>query len=271
MFTKFSSLFFSVILSLIIILWGTLSVSWETVSGEEKKTIVSGEVWPKWLSHDTKKASISEEAPFFFSKIDNIIRKEKFVWDDTSIFRFVTKSIPLTDRGYEPDDLVSISGASIDQAGRYSTLRREARDALMHMAKDFEKEFGNPLVVVSGYRSAKYQQRLWDLGRCTDTLCAPPGYSEHQLGLAVDIFDATNEDDYMANVHYRKYVTWVKSHAHLYGYTQSYQRWPSHDAYDIEPWHWRYIGVPLATKLHTLDMTYSEYIEFESMLSLWKI
>jgi LAS superfamily LD-carboxypeptidase LdcB len=59
------------------------------------------------------------------------------------------------------------------------------------MAKAFELEFGEPLVVISGYRSAEYQQRLWNLGRCHDTLCAPPGYSEHQLGLAVDIFDAS--------------------------------------------------------------------------------
>lgn len=53
-------------------------------------------------------------------------------------------------------------------------LREDARDALWSLASAFEKKFGEPLVVVSGYRSAAYQQRLWDLGRCTDSLCAPP-------------------------------------------------------------------------------------------------
>ena len=92
------------------------------------------------------------------------------------------------------------------------------------MARDFQKEFGDPLIVISGYRSAAYQTRMWDLGKCTDTLCAPPGYSEHQLGLAVDLFDATTATEYYKNVRYRKYIAWLTLHAHEYGYTQSYQK-----------------------------------------------
>lgn len=102
-------------------------------------------------------------------------------YDDVSTFRFVSRSTPLSSRSYAPNDLISISGAVINQAGRHSLLRVEARDALWQMATAFQNEFGVPLTVVSGYRSAAYQQRLWDLGRCTDSLCAPPGYSEHQL------------------------------------------------------------------------------------------
>ena len=92
------------------------------------------------------------------------------------------------------------------------------------MAVGFDSQFGLPLTVISGYRSAVYQQRLWDLGRCTDSLCAPPGYSEHQLGLAVDILDASNEREFQTNPNYRKYVKWLQANAHLYGWTQSYQK-----------------------------------------------
>jgi zinc D-Ala-D-Ala carboxypeptidase len=211
--------------------------------------------------------STIESAWFFFSHIDRALSSEKSIWKDDDITRFVSKSIPLSDIDYAPDDLISISGASIDQAGRSSFLRREAQWALLKMAWSFERKFAKPLVIVSGYRSAKYQKRLWDLGRCTDTLCAPPGYSEHQLGLAIDIFDASNESDYMTNRNYRDYVSWMKKNAYKYGYTQSYQRGPEIDGYDIEPWHWRYVGKKLATKLYDLDMSYSEYIEFGSMLS----
>lgn len=145
-------------------------------------------------------------------------------YDDSSLLRFVSRTTPLSDRGYAPTDLVSISGSLINQAGRNSQLRREARDALWNMAAGFESQFGLPLTVISGYRSAVYQQRLWDLGRCTDSLCAPPGYSEHQLGLAVDIFDASNEREFQTNPNYRKYVKWLQANAHLYGWTQSYQK-----------------------------------------------
>ncbi len=136
----------------------------------------------------------------------------------------MSRTTPLSNRSYAPTDLMSISGSLINQAGRNSVLRKEARDTLWDMAEGFQSQFDIPLTVVSGYRSAAYQQRLWDLGRCTDSLCAPPGYSEHQLGLAVDLFDASTEKEFSTNPTLRKYITWLKKNAHRYGWTQSYQK-----------------------------------------------
>lgn len=82
---------------------------------------------------------------------------------------------------------------------------------------------------------------MWDLGKCNATLCAPPGYSEHQLGLAIDIFDATTEAEYYQDSKYRRYIAWLQAHAHEYGWHQSYQNGEYIDAYEIEPWHWRYL------------------------------
>lgn len=189
------------------------------------------------------------------------------IYDDASMLRFVSRKNPLTDINYAPSDLVSISGALINEAGRRTVIRREARDALWEMALAFRTEFGVTLTVISGYRSAAYQQRLWDLGRCRDSLCAPPGYSEHQLGLAVDLFDATTEKEFQTNAKYRKYIAWLQSHAHLYGWTQSYQKWEDIDGYDIEPWHWRYVWVSLATRLHNLGWTYTEFVRFQEAIS----
>ena len=145
-------------------------------------------------------------------------------YDDSSYLRFVSRTTPLSNVRYAPSDLVSISGSMINEAGRSSQLRKEARDALWNMGIYFQKEHGVPLTVISGYRSATYQQRLWDLGRCRDSLCAPPGYSEHQLGLAVDIFDASSEKEFKSNPIYRKYVKWLENNAYQYGWTQSYQK-----------------------------------------------
>lgn len=189
-------------------------------------------------------------------------------YTDTSIFRFVSRDTPLNDKKYEADDLVSISGSHINMAGRSGLkLRKEARDSLWVIAADFEKKYGVPLTVISTYRSAAYQQRMWDLGKCTSSLCAPPGYSEHQLGLAMDVFDATTERDYEENQNYKRYITWFKNSAHRYGWTQSYQKGEAIDGYEVEPWHWRYVGVDMANKLKNLGWTYTEYVRFQQIIS----
>lgn len=64
---------------------------------------------------------------------------------------------------------------------------------------------------------------MWDIGHCTPVYCAPAGHSEHQLGLAIDIFDATTREEYMSNPKHVQYIDWLQKHAHLYGYHQSYQ------------------------------------------------
>ncbi len=201
------------------------------------------------------------------------IQKNRFelpwITEDKSIYRFVSRSTPLSDKDYEPSSLMSISWPYINEAGRRSSLRIDAKNALWELAQGFYNQFHEPLIVISWYRSAAYQQRLWNLGRCTDSLCAPPGHSEHQLGLAVDLFDATTEDDFLANGRYRKYVTWLQANAHLYGWHQSYQKWEAVDEYEVEPWHWRYIWVDMATRLKNLGWTYTEYVRFNDTMLGW--
>ena len=218
-----------------------------------------------WIS--TAKAEIELKTPRYIQNISKIGLRSPIqlpiFYADSSMLRFVSRTTPLSEKTYAPSDLVSISGALINQAWRNSMLRLWARNALWDLAWAFNKEFQIPLTVISGYRSAAYQQRLWDLGRCTDSLCAPPGYSEHQLGLAVDLFDASNEKEFATNPTLRKYVTWLKENAHLYGWTQSYQKWIEIDEYEVEPWHYRYVGINLATRLHNLGWTYTEFVRFQ--------
>lgn len=189
---------------------------------------------------------------------------------DTQIDTFVSKSISLSDKNYEPTDLVSVGGVNeIGEAGRVNKIRKVARESLWNMARDFHITFWEPLIVISAYRSAAYQKRMWDLGKCTDSLCAPPGHSEHQLWIAVDLFDATTEEEYYKNPKYVAYIKWLQRYAHLYGWTQSYQKWEDIDEYEIEPWHWRYVWVELATKLKKLDMTLTEYNRLQYVMD-WR-
>ena len=92
------------------------------------------------------------------------------------------------------------------------------------------------------------------------TISAIPGTSEHQLGLAVDIIDTTIWDlvQEQENLPGQQ---WLMEHCHEYGFILRYPA-GSTDSTGIiyEPWHYRYVGTELATRLHDLGLTVEEYI-----------
>lgn len=162
--------------------------------------------------------------PMSFLSSKQPIISSKIWKDDDSILRYVGPDFSLSDRNYRPSDLVAMSGANINEAGRVSQIRAIAKPSILAIAKDFQKDFSEPLIAISAFRSAEYQQRLWDLGRCEGgAFCSKPGHSEHQLGLGVDFFDATSETQYLTNPRYKSFYHWMKKNAYKYGWTQSYK------------------------------------------------
>ena len=84
-------------------------------------------------------------------------------------------------------------------------------------------------------------------------MSARPGYSEHQTGMAMDILDtvsgcSTDGRCFAATPAY----AWLQQNAYRFGYVL---RYPDGGTpvmgYEFEPWHWRWVGVPLATELHS--------------------
>jgi D-alanyl-D-alanine carboxypeptidase len=76
--------------------------------------------------------------------------------------------------------------------------------------------------IVSAYRSYEYQKVI-KVG-CGDTWCAKPGYSEHQTGLVVDIFEASSEGNWRTTPSLMKYYLWLVKNSHLYGWHNTYQK-----------------------------------------------
>jgi LAS superfamily LD-carboxypeptidase LdcB len=118
-------------------------------------------------------------------------------------------------------------------------LLPEARDAFQEMAES-AKEDGIAMVIDSGYRSAWYQKkiykRLMAKGKSFAEVAryvAPPGYSEHMLGLAVDFVPSNWRfaDD--------PAYQWLKEHGNTFGFNESYPEISS-DKRPWEPSHWRY-------------------------------
>lgn len=187
--------------------------------------------------------------------------------NDLSFQKYVSPNSSLLDEQYVPPELVDlekIGWGNIVVQNNEGKLRREAASALADLAVAFNKQFSKPLVVVSSYRWYAYQKNLlaWYKEKYgvwrAQWFSAKPGHSEHQLGLAVDLFNASTDwQDW-----YKDDFAWMRAHAHEFGFTQSYQKWITIDGYVVEPRHWRYVGVDLATYLWGNKMTLSEYVRF---------
>lgn len=178
---------------------------------------------------------------------------------DSSITKFVNSKVSFDSLKYVPENLESISSKYVNDAKWWSQkLRKEANKNLQFLAKAFYDEFGKKLKIVSAYRSYGYQQWIKSWG-CPDRLCAKAWFSEHQSGLAVDIWEASNSQRWGADKDLKKYYKWLDENAYKYGFHNSYQNGLEVDWYEIEPWHWRYLWEELALLLEEKGITFAEF------------
>ncbi len=118
---------------------------------------------------------------------------------------------------------------------------------------DAAEAAGQKLYVKSGFRSFEEQNNIKDSYTVTygagtaNQFSADQGYSEHQLGTTID-FISTGQGGVLDGFDETAVYPWVLANAYKYGFIMSY---PKENAYYIfEPWHWRYVGIELATALH---------------------
>lgn len=161
---------------------------------------------------------------------------------------------------YEPSDLTKIN--SRFSAGNNQRLRAEAATKFEEMATNALNE-GLKIYAGSTYRSYDYQLGLYNKYVTQDgfaeaeTYSARAGYSEHQLGLAVDILNGRWSYLSESDPEY----TWLINNSYKYGYILRYPRNKEYvTGYVFEDWHFRYLGIELATKVYESNLTYDEYI-----------
>jgi LAS superfamily LD-carboxypeptidase LdcB len=85
-----------------------------------------------------------------------------------------------------------------------------------------------------------------------NSFSADQGYSEHQLGTTIDFTTPANGSA-LSGFDKTTTYTWLQKNAYLYGFSLSYPKGNTH--FVFEPWHWRYVGVELAKKLHDENKT----------------
>lgn len=136
---------------------------------------------------------------------------------------------------------------------RYEILHSDAAAKLLEMVAAARVE-GIWLVPTSGFRTIAEQRTLFNAQiaakgspEAAAVTSAPPGYSEHHTGYAVDLTDGTlppSEDVSLAFAESPAY-DWLLANADRFDFEISFTADnPQGIAY--EPWHWRYIGSPAA-------------------------
>lgn len=151
---------------------------------------------------------------------------------------------------YTPASLIAINSKYIYGEGEIEQIHAQVWPFLFELFQNAENA-GVNLQIISAFRSFNTQEHLKDsykvvYGTGANQFSADQGYSEHQLGTAVDFTTPALGSDFSAFEHTSAYG-WLLSNAYKYGFTLSY---PKDNAYYIfEPWHWRFVGVGLAEAL----------------------
>ena len=131
----------------------------------------------------------------------------------------------------------------------------DMRDSLLRMREEAKND-GIYLTFLSGYRSINLQNDIFYSLKSSRNqeaserarVSAPPGYSEHSTGFAIDIGDATQrETDFETEFENTKAFRWLIKNAAKFHFKLSFDK--KNKYIDYEPWHWRYEGSIEALKV----------------------
>ena len=164
---------------------------------------------------------------------------------------------------FEPADL-----AEAQVPGQVREMRAEAAAALEEMYAACKEETGAQLISVSGYRSYAKQDRLFraKLQRVNNKVelaqeyVAPPGASEHHLGLAMDIGQQSKPtlNEKFAET---EGGIWARENCWRFGFILRYgEEWEDVTGYKYEPWHFRYVGKELAKEIHDAGVPFETWL-----------
>ncbi len=167
---------------------------------------------------------------------------------------------------YIPDDLVNISQTySWGENGSQKT-RQVVYDAFIDMWNAANKE-GYYLMVNSSFRNYQDQESVYNAYKNTsgetyaNSIATKPGFSEHQTGLALDIFSKsnTNKNTFKDTPE----AKWLKENAYKYGFILRYpEEFEEITGITFEPWHYRYVGKDIAKYIYENNITFDEYYAY---------
>ena len=181
----------------------------------------------------------------------------------------VNGTLFLVNREYRVSDAFEPGNLTEAQVpGQVREMREDAAAALEEMYAACLEETGAQVISVSGYRSYTKQDRLFraKLQRVNNKVelaqeyVAPPGASEHHLGLAMDI-GQQNKTALTASFAETAGGIWARENCWRFGFILRYgEEWEDITGYKYEPWHFRYVGKELAKEIHDAAVPYETWL-----------
>lgn len=207
------------------------------------------------LSYTITMVNVKANYDFYDKKIVN-----KTNIEDGNLM-LVNKYHNLTNK-YKPTDLVDIKNL---YAYGENKVKKEVYEKFIEMWND-AKEENLSLIITSAYRDYDYQEKLWNSysnangEKWADSVAARAGFSEHQTGLTLDIVTYGSKMNDFENTDEFK---WLSKNAYKYGFILRYPKDKEEiTGYSYESWHYRYVGIDVATKIYKEKITYDEYYAY---------
>ena len=187
----------------------------------------------------------------------NLNTLDKLVHTDKELLEKYS-SVYFLNENYVPASLTYIATSSLNRPTKPEQFLTSVYPHLQKLLQDATNA-KVPLQVLSGYRSFGTQAALKSGYKMTfgagtaNSFSADQGYSEHQLGTAVDFTNPTI-GPVLTGFDKSQGYAWLTANAWQYGFILSYPKGNTH--FVFEPWHWRYVGVELATMLHNTNKSF---------------
>ncbi len=216
------------------------------------------------------------------SLVENILNTT-----DDKYLVIVNKQNPLDD-SYEPEKLVGVD-KTYTWYEKTIQLDEATAQAAIAMINEMKAAGIDDIYITSGYRSYEYQKTLFDNYMYEEYLkdknltkaereelvrqySAYPGESEHQSGLCVDFITSAMNSDLVNYTSENskggigfaetQAFEWLCENAHKFGFILRYPDGKTDETgYSYESWHYRFVGVDVATKIHNANLTLEEWVD----------
>lgn len=216
----------------------------------------------RYISYKNKNKDLSDEQ---IIKNVNMDLDKKQYEDMHETINLNKINILVNKHNYLKEDYVPENLKSLSSTYALSNMKmvEEAANAFESLSKDASKE-NYKIIAMSTYRSYEYQVDLYnkyvksDGKDAADTYSGRPGNSEHQTGLAVDVY---NQTETYTNFEKTEEYDWMQENAYKYGFILRFPKDKENETgYEFESWHYRYVGKDIAKYIHKHNITLEEYI-----------